>query len=149
MNGFTVKTHDELPVAKQQDIHDQATRIMSDADQGIQTAIVAADGKVRSIVGLNGVRYLPDPDPDPLDELLLMEPRRQAVRGIEVSDDLLRWLQARRDNCYRIALQKEGTDRDGWLEDAVYFTSAVMVVQAYLETASLLERPTAEAKTEG
>jgi hypothetical protein len=42
---------------------------MHDADQGVQTAIVAQDGSVRAVVGLNCVRYLPNADPDPLDEI--------------------------------------------------------------------------------
>ena len=45
------------------------------ADQGKQTAIVSAGGKIRSIVGLSSLRYLPDPDP--IDELLQVEQKQQ------------------------------------------------------------------------
>jgi hypothetical protein len=78
MNGYTVKTHHDLPKATEDDVRLNSSKILTDADQGIQTAIVAKDGRIRSVVGLNGVRYLPDPDPDPLDELL-----RLAIEGPE------------------------------------------------------------------
>jgi len=69
--GFDVYKHHELSKMTEEDIVADPTRILQDADRGIQTAIVAADGKtVRSIVGLNGTRYLPDPDQDPLEDLL-------------------------------------------------------------------------------
>jgi hypothetical protein len=76
-NGFAVKTHNDLSKATEAELRDNASQILSDADQGIQTAIVAEDGKtVLAVVGLNGTRYLPDPDPDPLDEVL-----RQVVQS--------------------------------------------------------------------
>ena len=69
-NGVTVKKHDELSKATREEFQRNPGKILQDAAYGIQTAIVAADGRVQAVVGLNGIRYLPDPDPDPLDEIL-------------------------------------------------------------------------------
>lgn len=84
MNSATsivvVKTHHNLQKVTEEDIRDHGAEILKCADQGIQTAVVARDGKtVKTVIGLNGCRYLPDPDPDPLDEILLMA--LHAVRG--------------------------------------------------------------------
>ena len=70
-SGFSVKPHYDLTRVTEDELRSDPQRVVSDADQGIQTAIIGPDGKtVRSIVGLNCTRYLPDPDPDPLDEIL-------------------------------------------------------------------------------
>jgi len=82
--GYKVYTHDKLSRATENDIRDDPKKLLSDADQGIQTAIVASDGKtITSIVGLNGTRYLPDPDPDPLDEILRAALAQSAAAGQE------------------------------------------------------------------
>jgi len=68
-----VKTNRQLPQVSESELREMSLQICADADQGIQTAIMSNDGKtVLSIVGLNGCRYLPDPDPDPLDEMVNM-----------------------------------------------------------------------------
>jgi hypothetical protein len=36
---------------------------------------------------------------------------------------LLEWIDERLQNCLRIAQNKQGDDRDGWIEDAAYFTA--------------------------
>jgi len=69
-NAVTVQTHHELPRVKEKDFPAKAAQVITDADQGIQTTVIADNGTVRTVIGLNGVRYLPDPDPDPLDEIV-------------------------------------------------------------------------------
>jgi hypothetical protein len=71
-NPVTVKKHHELQKFTEREIRENGAQLLKCADQGIQAAIVGDDGKVRSVVGLNGIRYLPDPDPDPLDEVILL-----------------------------------------------------------------------------
>lgn len=68
---LTLKTHRDLQTITDTDLKDKGAQVFKDADSGIQSTIMANDGKtVLAVVGLNGVRYLPDPDPDPLDDLL-------------------------------------------------------------------------------
>lgn len=43
------------------------------------------------------------------------------------------WLQERLDNCQRLAAQKKGKDRDGWLQDARYFAEALNAIAAAAE----------------
>jgi hypothetical protein len=47
-------------------------------------------------------------------------------------EDVIAWLNDRLDNCHRIAAIKEGRDRDGWMEDAAYFSEAVIQLSAPL-----------------
>jgi hypothetical protein len=68
--GYKVEKHHELTTASEQEVRENSAYVLRNADQGIQTAVIGADGRVRAVVGLNGNRYLPDPDPDPLDEIL-------------------------------------------------------------------------------
>lgn len=70
MNPITVKPQQKLRSVSEQEFRANAVHFMRDADAGIQTAILAEDGSVRTVVGLNGIRYLPDPNPDFLDELI-------------------------------------------------------------------------------
>jgi len=68
--GFKVYKHHDLSKVTEGEIGKDPSRMLNAADQGIQMAVISADGKkVRSIVGLSGTRYLPDPE-DPLDEIL-------------------------------------------------------------------------------
>jgi len=47
--------------------------VIQDTDRGIQTVVYSNDRKsVLAVVGLNGCRYLPNPDPDPMDEIMLL-----------------------------------------------------------------------------
>lgn len=43
---------------------------------------------------------------------------------------IIEWLQERHDNCVRIAAQKVGKDREGWVEDALYFELALKSIKA-------------------
>lgn len=67
---FQVKKNDKLPKVAEAEIQASEAQVLANADQGIQTAVVSANGKIRTIIGLNGFRYLPDPDPDPLEEIM-------------------------------------------------------------------------------
>lgn len=40
------------------------------------------------------------------------------------------WVRERLDNCQRIAAGKTGADRDGWLEDAEYFSRVLAMITA-------------------
>jgi hypothetical protein len=44
------------------------------------------------------------------------------------------WLEERRQNCLRIAEQKTGNDKTGWLEDAEYFRAAIAALAASTRT---------------
>jgi hypothetical protein len=69
--GFKVYKHHDLSKVTEEEIGKDPSKLLAAADQGIQSAVISADGKrIRSIVGLNGTRYLPDPEDDPLDEIL-------------------------------------------------------------------------------
>lgn len=68
----TVKKHHELQKFTEQEIRERGVEILKNADHGVQTTVVGADGAVRAVIGLNGIRYFPDPDPDPLDEVILL-----------------------------------------------------------------------------
>jgi hypothetical protein len=67
----TLKTHRDLPRVTERDVRENGAEVLRNADQGIQTAVFGNDGKtLRSVIGLNGFRFLPDPTPDPLDEIV-------------------------------------------------------------------------------
>jgi len=68
--SLTLKTHRDLPTITDHEMKDKGVQIFKDADSGIQSTVRSSDGRVLAVVGLNGVRLLPDPDPDPLDDLL-------------------------------------------------------------------------------
>lgn len=54
--------------------------------------------------------------------------------------DLAAWVRERLDNCQRIAATKEGSDRDGWLEDAAYFAAILDALEAQTEAVDFYER---------
>jgi hypothetical protein len=82
IHGTQVTTHYDLQKITQDEIPSEGARIVADANQGIQTAIVGNDGRVRAVVGLNCVRYLPDADPDPLEEIVL-----SALESTKIEDE--------------------------------------------------------------
>jgi hypothetical protein len=43
----------------------------------------------------------------------------------EQSMTLIEWLYERLDNCNRLAKEKRGADKAGWIEDASYFEAAI------------------------
>ena len=43
-------------------------------------------------------------------------------------EDVIAWLQERRDNCIRIADVKPTKEVEGWLDDAQYFDAAIMLI---------------------
>lgn len=48
---------------------------------------------------------------------------------------LLEWLIERRGNCLLIAKGKSGLDREGWLQDASYFSMAILCAQRCVTSA--------------
>lgn len=69
-NCVVVTSHNKLPKVPESDFPAKAKEVLRQADRGHQTALTDGDGHVTTIVGLNGHRFLPDPTPDPLDEVL-------------------------------------------------------------------------------
>lgn len=53
------------------------------------------------------------------------------------------WVRERLDNCQRLAAQKTGADRDGWLEDAQYFSE----ILTRLDTSVFPTTDAAQAET--
>jgi hypothetical protein len=73
MKAAMLQTHHNLPKVTEKDIRENGTHVIRDSDQGIQTVVVGDDHKtVRAIVGLNCARLLPNPDPDPMDEIMAL-----------------------------------------------------------------------------
>ena len=66
---IVVKNHDALKKVPQESFAEVGREIMAEADKGVQTAIVDKANRVRSIIGMNGMRYLPTPSVDPLEDL--------------------------------------------------------------------------------
>ena len=52
--------------------------------------------------------------------------------------ETIAWLREREENCRRIAKAKVGSDRDGWLEDAAYFNSAITLLARATQAESAL-----------
>jgi len=44
--------------------------------------------------------------------------------------DVMNWLEERRDNCRRIAAERSGNDRNGWLDDYEHFSAAIALIEA-------------------
>jgi hypothetical protein len=68
-----IGSHHDLPKVTEKEIREDGIRVIKESDRGVQTTVMSADGKrVLAVVGLNGCRYLPNPDPDPMDEIMLL-----------------------------------------------------------------------------
>jgi hypothetical protein len=68
-----IQSHHDLPKTTEKEVRENGARVIADTDRGIQTVVLSNDKKrVLAVVGLNGCRYLPNPDPDPMDEIMLL-----------------------------------------------------------------------------
>jgi hypothetical protein len=73
MKARMIQSHHDLPKATEKDVLESGARVIQDTDRGIQTVVLSNDkNRVLAVVGLNGCRYLPNPDPDPMDEIMLL-----------------------------------------------------------------------------
>lgn len=56
--------------------------------------------------------------------------RASVIRRLEgmTAESVKSWMVDRQANCLRIAGTKRGADRDGWLEDAAYFSAAIGLI---------------------
>jgi hypothetical protein len=73
MKARMIQSHHDLPKAMEKEVRESGARVIQDTDRGIQTVVLSDDKKrVLAVVGLNGCRYLPNPDPDPMDEIMLL-----------------------------------------------------------------------------
>lgn len=75
-----VKTDEVLKRVSNEQFRRASLEIVRAADRGIQTAISDTTGRGVTVIGLNGARLLPDPTPDPLDELILFLGDKQEPR---------------------------------------------------------------------
>lgn len=82
---LTVKKHHELRTVTQSDFAKKAQDVLHEADRGNQTTVRREDGSIAATVGLNGHRFFPDPNPDPLDDILKLALQTEKSRSISNS----------------------------------------------------------------
>lgn len=76
---------------------------------------------------------------------------REALEAVR--PDVIEWLWDREENCLRLAREKTGVDRDGWIEDAKFFHLAIVLLGKHpaehaqaAEDAALPEGPKARSE---
>jgi hypothetical protein len=69
---LTGKTDAALRKVPETEFNGNPGEVLEAADRGEQTVITdSTTGAPRAVIGLNGFRFLPDPSPDPLDDVII------------------------------------------------------------------------------
>ena len=74
MSTESTEPTDERPVESARRVGldeytESAREVVIKSGEGVPTAVIGRDGKIKMTVGMNGRQFFPDPDPDPLAEI--------------------------------------------------------------------------------